>query len=138
MYETVPRGTIKHINRFKQVISFEGMERLRKITPTDIDGFIDYGGKFFIYMECKHENKNLEYGQRLAMESVVKSHTKAGHKACAIWFTHNSASDEVIICRDAKVKMVYGVKKGILRWIEIYNKTVMNVIEELEKYWGIK
>lgn len=138
MYETVQRGTIKHINRFKQVISFEGMERLRKITPTDIDGFIDYGGKFFIYMECKHVGKNLEYGQKLAMENIVKSHTLAGHRACAIWFTHNSSFDEVIICKDASVKQVYGMKGGVLRWIDVLNKTVMNVIEDLEKYWGIK
>lgn len=137
MYEAA-RGTIKYLNRFKQVISFEGMERLRRITPTDIDGFIDYGGKFFIYMECKHEGKDLEYGQRLAMENIVKSHTMAGHRACAIWFCHNSSYEDVIICKDQVVKSIYGGKNGKLRWINVYNKTVIQIIETLEKYCAIK
>lgn len=131
-------GVIKHIDRFKQVISFAGMERIRRITPTDIDGFIDYGGECFIYMECKREGRDLDYGQRLALENVVKSHTAAGHKACVILFTHNTPFDEVIICRDAPVKSVYGWKDGALRWVDISdNRTVIRQIELLENYWRV-
>lgn len=138
MYGSEP-GIIKHIDRFKQVISFVGMERIRRITPTDIDGFIDYGGKFFIYMECKKDGKALDLGQRLALENVVKSHIAAGHKACAILFTHNTPFDEVIICKDAPVKSVFGVREGVgLGWYDITdNRTVIRQIEILENHWKV-
>jgi len=56
------RGLIKYPSRYKQLISFEGLERHRKITPTDIDGLIDYAGNAFFYMECKLESKYFNEG----------------------------------------------------------------------------
>lgn len=55
MYDEVGRGEIKFIDRYKQLISYEGLERHRKITPTDIDGVIDYNGNAFIFLEGKLE-----------------------------------------------------------------------------------
>ena len=64
---------IKHPNRMKQLISFEGMNTLggRNICPTDIDMFIDYNGQAFIYGDAKNGDVDVSYGQKLAYENVV-------------------------------------------------------------------
>ncbi len=126
------RGSIKYIDRYKQLISYEGMERRRKITPTDIDGFIDYSGKVFVYLECKLEGKGMDYGQRFAFENIINSHNKAGNLAIAILFVHNCKPDEIIIAKDKQAIGFY-TGKG---WknIESEVKTVLDVIIEWEKY----
>ena len=66
---------INHKERAKQLISFDGMERTdRGIIPTDIDGFIDYKGKMFVYMEAKLINAPIPDGQKWALQNAVKSH----------------------------------------------------------------
>jgi len=98
---------INHPKRAKQIISFEGMERRRGIIPTDIDGFIDYKGGVFVYMEAKLVGADVPDGQRWALESAVKSHDQVkgkegekGHKASAVLFRHNTQAEEVIIAKD--------------------------------------
>ena len=105
---------INHPERAKQIISFEGMERRRKIIPTDIDGFIDYGGKGFVYMEAKLVGADVPDGQRWALERAVQSHDQVkgkeeekGHKACAVLFRHNTQAEEVIIAKDQNVDEMY-------------------------------
>ena len=105
------RGEIKYPKRYKQLISYKGLERHRKITPTDIDGLIDYAGNAFFYMECKLESKyneeGLDYGQRRAIENLIESHKIAGHLAIAIIFVHNCDPEEIIIAKDKIVKEIY-------------------------------
>jgi len=105
---------INYPERAKQIISFEGMERRRKIIPTDIDGFIDYSGKVFVYMEAKLVGADVPDGQRWALESAVKSHDQVkgkegekGHKASAVLFRHNTQAEEVIIAKDQNVDEMY-------------------------------
>lgn len=126
------RGSIKYLERYKQLISYEGMERRRKITPTDIDGFIDYSGRAFVYIEGKLEGKGMDYGQRLAFEHIINSHNKAGNLAIAILFAHNCEPDEIIIAKDKQVVGFY-TGKG---WVNIEDKikTVLDVIIEWEKH----
>lgn len=108
MYDKdVSRGGIKFPDRYKQLISYEGMVRRRRITPTDIDGFIDYNGVSFIYIEGKLEGKSIDYGQRKALEHSVNSHVKAGHHAVAIIFRHNSKAEEIIMAKDKNVSEIY-------------------------------
>ena len=52
--DIIPRGSIKFPVRYKQLITYEGMERMQKLTPTNIAGLIDYNGNAFIFIECKH------------------------------------------------------------------------------------
>ena len=110
------RGEIKYLERYKQLISYAGMELTRKITPTDIDGFIDLKGKCFIYIEGKLINKELDYGQRLALENVVKSHEKADHKSIAIIFRLNSKPDDLIDAKSQIVSEVYLKYNNNYKW----------------------
>jgi len=129
------RGSIRHLDRYKQLISFEGLERHRKITPTDIDGLIDYAGNAFFYMECKLESRyneaGLDYGQRRAIENLIESHRMAGHLAMAIIFVHNCLPEELIIARDMNVREVYFEHK----WkTPKSNWLVINAINWFENY----
>jgi len=129
------RGTIKYKKRYKQLISYEGLERHRKITPMDIDGFIDYAGNAFFYMECKHESiyfeKGLEPGQKKAIENLIESHRIAGNLASAIIFTHHCNPDEIIIAKDMMVREIYFEHK----WSCPKNGlTVLRAIERFENY----
>lgn len=128
------RGKIKYPERYKQLISYEGMKRMRNITPTDIDGFIDYNGISFVYVEGKLEGKDVDYGQRKALENAVNSHTSAGHPSCAIIFRHNEAPENIIMAKDKTVSEIYYEKQ----WKPPKKNgiTVLAFIELWEDYWS--
>jgi hypothetical protein len=129
------RGKIKYPNRYKQPISYEGMMRRRKITPTDVDGLIDYNGVSFVYIEGKHKDAPLEAGQRKAIEHIVNSHVKAGHPSCAIIFRHECDANTTIIAKDQLVDRIYYQYK----WEPPkYTCTVLGFIEKWEGYWDSK
>lgn len=126
------RGGIKHLSRYKQLISYEGLKRRRNITPTDIDGFIDYNGVSFVYMDAKLENKTLDYGQKLAYQHVVDSHSTAGHESCAIIFRHNEPPENIIDAHSSIVSEIYYNSK----WSDVSytQKTVLQWVESWEQY----
>ena len=64
-----PRGKIYNVKRAGQLRDFSGL-RFGTITPTDIDGFIDFRNKLHIYIEAKYEDTELPYGQRLALQRI--------------------------------------------------------------------
>ena len=63
------RGKIYNPKRAGQLRDFSGL-RFGTITPTDIDGFIDFRNKLHIYIEAKYYDTELGYGQRLALERI--------------------------------------------------------------------
>jgi len=57
MAEVVPiRGVIKYRGRARQIIDFRGLT-YGNITPTDIDGLIEYKDKCILLIEIKHQSK---------------------------------------------------------------------------------
>lgn len=44
--------------------------KYNKITPTDIDGFVEFGNKLFVLIEGKTGCAPLPYGQKLALERL--------------------------------------------------------------------
>jgi hypothetical protein len=93
----------------KQLCNFEGM-KWGTITPTDIDLSIDFGGKLFVFVEYKHEDKQVPFGQKKHLEYLVKSILKSGAKAVAAIARHSQSTDEDIACKDAIVDEIYCVK----------------------------
>lgn len=131
------RGTIKYPERYKQskLISYQGMMRIRKITPTDIDGVIDYNGNVFVYLEGKLIGKNLEYGQKLCFEHLVQSHKKAEKFSWVLVFEFDDPimEDEIIIAKNKFVREIYDSK--ILKWRPPEKKiTLIEAIEDIENY----
>jgi hypothetical protein len=126
------RGSIKHLDRYKQLIAYDGLERHRKITPTDIDGLIDYNGNAFIFLECKLTDKALDYGQKLAIENIINGLSESGRPCCCLVFRHSKKPDELIIAKDCIVSEIYYKKK----WRYFNKKNVLFYIEEFEKHWS--
>ena len=64
--------------------------RYGRITPTDVDGLLDFQDKVWVVFELKRAGNNMPYGQRLALERLVDD--LAGQKP-AVGFVaeHNGA-----------------------------------------------
>lgn len=60
------RGKIRNRDYAAQIRDFSGL-KFGKITPTDIDGLIEYQDKGFVFIEAKYGTANLPYGQELAL-----------------------------------------------------------------------
>ena len=129
---------IRNIKHMSQVVSFEGMMRHRTITPTDIDGFIDYNGNAFIYIELKFNDSKLIGGQRMALENAVKSHIKAKHEAICFLVSHDVESKDIIIAKDHGVAEFYyfDEDREKLIWRKPSIKlNLLEAIDMIEKYW---
>lgn len=61
------RGVIRNRDFACQVKDFSGL-RFGNITPTDIDGMIEYHNRAYVYIELKHLHTDLPHRQRLALE----------------------------------------------------------------------
>ena len=106
----IVRGTIRNIGRKQQINDFSGL-RFGNITPTDIDGIIEYKNKAFVIIEVKYGDAELPYGQRLCVERMVSDLSKpalaiiAEHSVC----DENESIDvskcnvrEIYLCNEKK------------------------------------
>jgi hypothetical protein len=82
------RGAIYNKEKALQVNNFEGL-KFGKITPTDMDGFIDFGDKIFIFLEGKHKDVPMPYGQKLAFERLCSAADKAGKFSVILLANHD-------------------------------------------------
>ena len=98
------RGTIKNIGRKQQINDFSGL-RFGNITPTDIDGIIDYKNKAFIIIEVKYGDAELPYGQRLCVERMVAELSKPSLAVVAEHDIHDAS--EPIDVGKCKVREIY-------------------------------
>jgi len=63
------RGRIYYKKRAAQFNDFSGI-RYGKMTPTDIDGHLEYHNELHIFFEGKSKNAPYPFGQRLAQERL--------------------------------------------------------------------
>ena len=56
--------------RLAQIKDFSNLT-YGEIYPTDIDGFIDFGNKLFVFIELKFMTNPMPTGQRLALERLT-------------------------------------------------------------------
>jgi len=93
MRESVTPGVIRNREFARQIKDFSGL-RFGQITPTDIDGFMDFGDRLFIVIEGKHSGTMLKTGQRLALERLVDAcHCPPRRIAVAIVIDHFDESE---------------------------------------------
>lgn len=65
-------------------LEFSGV-RYGKITPTDIDGFMEFKDKAFIFVEAKYKDAILPFGQELALTRLCDQVSKDGKKAAVVF-----------------------------------------------------
>ncbi len=85
----INRGAIRNREHSTQVIDYSGL-RYGNITPTNIEGAMDFGGKAFIYLEYKYGDAPLPRGQELYFERQVE---KLSVPAIVIVGSHNTHGD---------------------------------------------
>ena len=108
------RGEINFDKRSRQIVKFSGL-RYGNITPTDIDGFLDFGNRLFVFIETKSGDTELPYGQRLAIERLCDACQDGGVASVAIVARHNEPPENDIIVADSQVDEY--------RWHGKWNKT---------------
>jgi hypothetical protein len=89
------RGAVRNREAAEQGRDFTGL-RFGTISPTDIDGFIDFGNQCFVLIETKHVGADLPKGQRLALERLVDACEDAGKRSLLIIAGHETPFDEQI------------------------------------------
>jgi hypothetical protein len=88
------RGVIRNREYGKQLRDFSGLRFEKGITPTDIDGFVEFGNRVFVLIETKFDGAVMSWGQRTALERLADAISRGGDKhAILIIATHNSAAE---------------------------------------------
>lgn len=83
---------IKNINFARQVAVFKGL-KWGSISPTDIDGFIDFCDRLFVFIELKYGTGLPNTGQRIALERLCDACTTDRRVAAVLVASHNTRAD---------------------------------------------
>lgn len=131
-YTDKNRGVIQNRERSKQVIDYSGI-RYGNITPTDIDGFIEYHDKVYIFYEFKRKGYDMPHGQKLAFMRLVDALFCEKKFALLIRCEHDTFNpNDDIDAANAIVTWVYfgngSSKEGKLR------RTVKEVTDDWIEY----
>ena len=102
------RGIITYRKRAQQIIDYSGL-RFGNITPTDVDGFIDYHGECFVLIEFKFRDKELPPAQKHALVALADSADRPTMIIVAEHYVEDTEQD--IPAGDCKVRESY--VKGI-------------------------
>ena len=86
------RGVIRNRQFASQLRLFEGL-KWGTITPTDIDGLIDFSGEAFVFIETKRAGSSLPLGQRIALEHLTDLINATGTPCVALVAVHTSDGD---------------------------------------------
>lgn len=117
---------IRNDEQFTQKVDFDGLQ-YGTISPTDIDGIIDYHGKAWVILEFKFLDAEMPTGQRLCIERMANAFRIAGQKVIAIYAMHFDETPHRIRAAKARVKEIY--YRG--KWTRIdYPLTVKEVIDK--------
>jgi hypothetical protein len=96
------RGKIKERKFTRQIRDFSGL-RFNNVTPTDIDGLIEFNNCIYILIEAKFQKDELPPGQERALINLVDTIYEASKKGLLIIATHNKPSEEDIPFHECKV-----------------------------------
>lgn len=119
------RGIFRNRQYAQQLKIFKGL-RFGRITPTDIDGFMDFGNNVYVFIEAKHGTAPLPYGQKLALERLCDTCTDAG-KAAVVLIAHHQTDGDIDV---AALPVSLLRMKG--KWRK--PKKAVNVREAIEQY----
>lgn len=81
------RGVIAHVERRQQLLDMRDL-RIGNITPTDVDGLIEYRGQAFVLFEVKWRTAELSRGQSTALERLIDAVQKGGTPSCLFVAEH--------------------------------------------------
>lgn len=125
------RGEIRNEQYAGIINNFSGLQRHRKITPTDIDGIIDYNGNALIILEGKFKGTEMPHGQKFALQHLCDAIKAGGRYVICLVFTHTCTPGEQVQVSECVVTKVY--YNG--NWTSPKEaQTVIQFIERIENY----
>lgn len=92
--EGYKRGVIRNRKTAMHIRDFSGLA-WGAITPTDIDAFLDFGGKVFVFIEAKCEKAECPNGQRLALERLCGACQQGGVETLVIIASHKKTEEDI-------------------------------------------
>ena len=94
MYEI---GVYKNIEEGKKIIFFEGMSfgQHGLISPTDIDGAIEYGDRAWLIYEVKKKGTSVPQPQELMLERFARDMHRAGKDSIVIVAEHDKDTERI-------------------------------------------
>lgn len=87
---------IRNRDYITQIKDFSKL-RIGTITPTDIDGLIEYKNRAFILFELKHGRGTVRGGQRLALERVIDALAISRPAVCFV--CNHTCSGDIDVAR---------------------------------------
>lgn len=125
------RGEIYNVERKQQINDFSNM-LYGTITPTDIDGLIEYKNLAYIFFEVKYKDTELPLGQKIALERLIIDLNKANKPSICIIAMHFVSDVKVKI--DVSTCIVRKIFDMNFRWRDPKYKTVKKTIEKFIDY----
>lgn len=98
-------GVIRNREAAKRLRDYSGL-RWGRITPTDIDAFLDFRNEVFVVIEAKRAGAKIPYGQRLALERLVTA-LSATKRALLLIVEHACEGDQDIDIGACTVSQYY-------------------------------
>ena len=83
---------LKNREHASQLKIFAGL-KWGQISPTDIDAFLDFCDRLFVFIEVKHGTNMPPTGQRLALERICDACERDGRLVAVLVAAHSSDSD---------------------------------------------
>lgn len=105
------RGSIAYRERAKQLRDFSGLQ-FGKITPTDIDGLIEYHNKCYVIIETKYVTAEIPFGQMLALQRLCDDLQKAKPTLLIIARHHTEVDKDIDFAKCDIEKYRYRAKWG--------------------------
>lgn len=127
----VARGDVKYSDRYKQEVDFSGLKFERNITPTDIDGVLDFGGSVFVLIELKFKNAEMPNGQRWCLERVCDKLAE-GSRCVLIVANHDHPPEEKVNAASAVIRE-YRLNGS---WMKPQNSTTLRQGIDQFKAWA--
>lgn len=119
------RGEIDNRERAKQLRNFSGL-RYGNITPTDIDGLIEYKNIAYVIIETKFGDAQLPLGQLIALERLCDDLQNYKHTILIISKHNHPVTEDIDLANSIVIKY-----RWMRKWIEMCNNpyTVRKLID---------
>ena len=125
------RGKIRNKVYALQVNDFSGLKFEGGITPTDIDGLIEYHNQGYIFIETKYKDAEILHGQKLAFQRLCDNLNRTKPTIFLIASHETKTEDDIDVA---------GAIVTELRWMErwvvykVKKTTVREFIERFMRY----
>ncbi|MBO4556034.1 MAG: hypothetical protein J5706_04675 [Elusimicrobiales bacterium] len=123
-------GQYRNPERGRQLILFDGLQ-YGDMSPTDIDGILDYKNRIWLIFEAKLADAPMPRGQRLALERLVQDAGEAGKHGIAMVVEHFVYdTDRNVTLANCRVREIYTTEHR--RWWPPYK--LMTAKEMVDTY----